>query len=83
VELLTRQSVGLDKGAMVSFDVTIVDLQKRLCVICQRRSRLLFRLRWGSADLIKIPIDNAKSVCAREIGSAPEVWVTKFVDASS
>jgi hypothetical protein len=28
VELLTRQSVGLDKGAMVSFDVTIVDLQK-------------------------------------------------------
>ena len=39
-------------------------------------------LRWGSADLIKIPVDNAKSVGAREIGSAPEVWVTEFVGVS-
>jgi hypothetical protein len=83
VEILTRQSVGLGTGAMVLFNVVLVDLQLIPCVGCRRRSRLLSRSRWDSADLIEVQTHNAKSDGVREIGSAPEVWVAKFFGASS
>ena len=71
--------MGLDMGAMmvcglVTSGVGFVDGRQDLV-------SLRVGIGMGISVLIKIPVDNAKSVGWWEIGEAPVVWVRKLIGA--